>query len=79
MSLLFAIEQGLNAWVLSCPRCALGQQAWLEVRGEHFATNALAVAAPFLAILLLVNATEPYFRSRDQRQRTGARLDPGIK
>ncbi|HKO49169.1 MAG TPA: hypothetical protein VJV79_15660, partial [Polyangiaceae bacterium] len=55
-----AITQDAIAFMNHCPRCALGQKAWSEVQADHFSFNALAVGAPFLAILLLVAVIEAH-------------------
>jgi len=54
MSACIATAQNAVASALSyCPRCALGRQVWTEVGKDHPFVNALAIAAPFLTILLL--------------------------
>jgi hypothetical protein len=66
----FARRQEAVGFVNHCPRCALGRQAWLEVQGDHFTFNALAVGAPFLAILLLTAGIEVVYRWQGGRKHT---------
>ena len=75
----FDVAQRAVAYVADCPRCALGRQAWYEFESDHFYGNALALAAPFMAIVLLVTALEPLSGWREVRRQRRAASDEVVR
>jgi hypothetical protein len=57
------------AFLGNCPRCALGREAWLEVRNDQFSFYALAILSPFLGVLLLVGFIEAWMKPGGKRTR----------